>query len=437
MSFELYGKGILISEDQDWQIAVDEMAYGDYNSSLGALSASNPRYVIVPPGVYNQGVTMRENVHITEASPNTVYNSGTIVNTVKSKYLIGIASPETMELYASNMVSGTEVQDYYDSLSDLAGREAELRLYGDFHIRGKLAEDLYSGYINGTLAGSLVGGGEMTAGQDIDVDDVVTGIRLTLDGTPDRATAITLMEAVISGSTLTLTMTDGSSDEAYTVSAVAAVEGTTNDVDFTVGSTTATVALTSGTDTGTTDASKCTSIEIESVVGALTDVSSTGTLTLWTGTTSEGVDYTAHSSGTFTVAGPLTNGFSSGDIAFTDSEQPVTEDDSRITIVYNNSTGVTQSETITAAAETAVSLTKTTTLDSTSNAIDATLADGTYIGQEKYVVMSDASNSSTLTVAHHSTSDPEVFTFDASGEYLLLKWVGTEWITVTGTATTS
>ena len=77
-----------------------------------------------------------------------------------------------------------------------------------------------------------------------------------------------------------------------------------------------------------------------------------------------------------------------------------------------------------------------TEIDSSSNAVNATLGDGAYIGQLKTIVMSDASNSSTVSVTNHETSDPEVFTFDAVDEYLLLVWTGTEWATVSGTATT-
>lgn len=91
-------------------------------------------------------------------------------------------------------------------------------------------------------------------------------------------------------------------------------------------------------------------------------------------------------------------------------------------------------ETVTAAAP-ALTTEGLTLIDSTSNAVDGTLADGTYTGQTKKIVMINASNSSTVTVAKHETSDPEVFTFDAVGEYLSLIWDGAEWDTVTKTAT--
>lgn len=75
------------------------------------------------------------------------------------------------------------------------------------------------------------------------------------------------------------------------------------------------------------------------------------------------------------------------------------------------------------------------TIDSTSNAVDATLADDTVIGRETIIVMAEASNSSTVTIANHETSDPEVATFDAVDEALVLKWTGTEYVTIFATAT--
>jgi len=45
-------------------------------------------------------------------------------------------------------------------------------------------------------------------------------------------------------------------------------------------------------------------------------------------------------------------------------------------------------------------------------------------------VMIEASNSSTVTVAQHVTSNPEVFTFAAAGDSLVLMWDGTDWSTV-------
>ena len=85
-------------------------------------------------------------------------------------------------------------------------------------------------------------------------------------------------------------------------------------------------------------------------------------------------------------------------------------------------------ETLTAAG--AASIWGITVLNSASAACNATLADGEMIGQIKTFVMSNASNSSTVTVAHHITSDPEVFTFAQVGDTLVLLWDGTDWITL-------
>jgi hypothetical protein len=74
-------------------------------------------------------------------------------------------------------------------------------------------------------------------------------------------------------------------------------------------------------------------------------------------------------------------------------------------------------------------------IDSSVNAVDGTLADDTEIGRETYIVMTDASNSSTVSIASHVTSDPEVATFNATDETLTLKWNGTEYETIHGTAT--
>ena len=79
-----------------------------------------------------------------------------------------------------------------------------------------------------------------------------------------------------------------------------------------------------------------------------------------------------------------------------------------------------------------------TTLNSVGGAITGTMPDGTIIGQEKIIIMTNATTSSTVSVTTHATSDPEVFTFDAVGEYLILRWMGSDvggWITIDATAT--
>jgi hypothetical protein len=92
-------------------------------------------------------------------------------------------------------------------------------------------------------------------------------------------------------------------------------------------------------------------------------------------------------------------------------------------------------ETITASGALSVVPGVASQLDSTGGAITGTLADGSVIGQKKFIVMTDASNSSTVSIAHHVTSDPEVATFNAVDEFLELVWTGTEWETVKASAT--
>ena len=58
------------------------------------------------------------------------------------------------------------------------------------------------------------------------------------------------------------------------------------------------------------------------------------------------------------------------------------------------------------------------------------------IGDIKTIIMTDQTASSTVSVTNHVTSDPEVFTFDAVDEALVLLWTGTEWVTLYATATT-
>ena len=85
-------------------------------------------------------------------------------------------------------------------------------------------------------------------------------------------------------------------------------------------------------------------------------------------------------------------------------------------------------ETLTAAG--AASIWGVTVMDSTSAAVNLTLANGEQYGQMKTFVMIEASNSSTITVAQHVTSNPEVFTMAAAGDSLVLMWDGTDWSTV-------
>ena len=74
-------------------------------------------------------------------------------------------------------------------------------------------------------------------------------------------------------------------------------------------------------------------------------------------------------------------------------------------------------------------------IDSNANAVSATLADDTIIGRETYIVMTDQSNSSTVSIAHHLTSDPEEATFNATDEVGIFRWNGTEYDTIYATCT--
>ena len=82
-----------------------------------------------------------------------------------------------------------------------------------------------------------------------------------------------------------------------------------------------------------------------------------------------------------------------------------------------------------------ISSTGITQLNSSSSKVDVTLGEGENIGDIKTVVMREASNSSTVTVTKHDTSDPEIGTFDAIDEVWVLLWTGTEWTTLRATCT--
>lgn len=73
-------------------------------------------------------------------------------------------------------------------------------------------------------------------------------------------------------------------------------------------------------------------------------------------------------------------------------------------------------------------------IDSSGGAVTVTVSDGLYTGQIVTISMSDQTTSSTVSVSHHVTSDPEIGTFDAVDETWTLIWTGTEWDTL-GTPT--
>ena len=76
-------------------------------------------------------------------------------------------------------------------------------------------------------------------------------------------------------------------------------------------------------------------------------------------------------------------------------------------------------------------------LDSSGGAITATLnSDPAQIGVIKIIKMTNATASSTLSVAKHETSAPEVFTFADVGDTLILMWNGTVWVTISNVGCT-
>lgn len=94
-----------------------------------------------------------------------------------------------------------------------------------------------------------------------------------------------------------------------------------------------------------------------------------------------------------------------------------------------------QDETVTTGSPTLFRHPGFTKLDSSGGAITATQPDGLRAGDIRTIVMTEASTSSTVSISHHETSDPEVATFDAVDETLVLMWTGTEWITIKATCT--
>lgn len=69
-------------------------------------------------------------------------------------------------------------------------------------------------------------------------------------------------------------------------------------------------------------------------------------------------------------------------------------------------------------------------LNSVGGAITATLPDGQGVGQRKMIIMTEASNCSTVSVTHHVTSDPEVYDLQDVGDTLILEWNGIDWLEV-------
>lgn len=86
---------------------------------------------------------------------------------------------------------------------------------------------------------------------------------------------------------------------------------------------------------------------------------------------------------------------------------------------------------VTLVGHTAISTSAMTRISSAAGAIPGlTLADGQFINQDKWVVMTTAGNSATLTVASHISGAGTTFVFNAVGDYLHLRWVGNNWMTI-------
>jgi len=89
-----------------------------------------------------------------------------------------------------------------------------------------------------------------------------------------------------------------------------------------------------------------------------------------------------------------------------------------------------EQETVSAAAP-ALSVEKSLSIiDSSSNAVNATLADGTIVGQVKRICMSDDSNPSDVTIASPSNADRKVADFAEVTDYLELIWNGSGWMVI-------
>lgn len=75
--------------------------------------------------------------------------------------------------------------------------------------------------------------------------------------------------------------------------------------------------------------------------------------------------------------------------------------------------------------------TEETRINSSAGAVTVTLPNGNTAGVTRKIFrMSNASNASTVSVTTHSTSNPEVFTFDSTGDVLCLEWTGGTWVTI-------
>ena len=93
---------------------------------------------------------------------------------------------------------------------------------------------------------------------------------------------------------------------------------------------------------------------------------------------------------------------------------------------------VENAESLTVAVSATATLTSygTSTITATGNTGTITVPDGTSVGQQKLIVTVESGGHAALSVLNHETSAPEAFTSAASGDNLLLVWLGSVWATV-------
>lgn len=72
----------------------------------------------------------------------------------------------------------------------------------------------------------------------------------------------------------------------------------------------------------------------------------------------------------------------------------------------------------------------TSLLYSADGAVTATLPDGDEPGTMKVIINTHTANTNTVSVTHHETSDPEIFSFDDVNQILVLQWNGSKWTTI-------
>lgn len=143
--------------------------------------------------------------------------------------------------------------------------------------------------------------------------------------------------------------------------------------------------------------------------------------------------FTSHNK--FRDAAPTIKFEQCGYVEFTDnyavSAPTITNTSNTVILIRDNSW---EHETVTAGSPT-LTTGGISKLNSAGGAITATMPDGLFIGQKKTIVMTNATASSTVSITHHETSDPEVGTFDAVGETWEGIWQGVKWLTVKATCT--